>query len=207
MPDGAVRNWEHTFMHPSLQAVALHAFKRWRGHAATVLLPAAVLWMAVMTAPAWTQPLKQWKCTGRPDIAWDEQISGCTSAIKSGKLERKDLAAALVNRGSAYRARGELERAIQDYDQAIKLDPNDVEAFFRRGIAHGRRREFDSAIADFDRAIKLKPDHVGALYSRGLTYSNKGQWERAIQDYDQAIKLSPDNVMAITNRGNAYHQA
>jgi tetratricopeptide (TPR) repeat protein len=132
-----------------------------------VLLSAIVSSMAVTTVPAWTQTLKQWKCTGRPDIARDD------NAIKSGKLGGKDLAVAFAIRGSAYRAGGELRRAVQDYDQAAKLNPNDTDVFFRRGIAHGMLGNADRATDDFNQAIKLAPDHVGAFYSRGLTYSNK----------------------------------
>jgi tetratricopeptide (TPR) repeat protein len=191
---------DYTTFGPSTRPVAPYA----AASAMIVLLSAIVSSMAVTTVPAWTQTLKQWKCTGRPDVAWDEQISGCTNAIKSGKLGGKDLAVAFAIRGSAYRARGEPKRAVEDYDQAVKLNPHDADVFFRRGIAHGTLGDADRAMGDFDQAIKLEPDHVGALYSRGLTYSNKGQWERAIKDYDQAIKLSPNNVMAISNRGNAY---
>lgn len=169
----------------SARRVAPHA----AAPAMIVLLSAIVSSMAVTAVPAWTQTLKQWKCTVRPDVAWDEQITGCTNAIKSGKLGGKDLAVAFAIRGSAHRAGGELKRAVQDYDQAAKLNPNDTDVFFRRGIAHGMLGDADRAIDDFNQAIKLAPDHVGALYSRGLTYSNKGQWERAIKDYDQAIKL------------------
>jgi len=95
--------------------------------AVIVLLSAAVLSTAVMTVPAWTQTLKQWKCTGRPDVAADEQITGCTNAIKSGKLGGKDLAVAFAIRGSAHRARGDLKRAVEDYDQAVKLNPQDAD--------------------------------------------------------------------------------
>jgi len=106
--------------------------------------------MAVMTVPGWTQTLKQWKCTGRPDVAPDEQITGCTNAIKSGKLGGKDLAVAFAIRGSAHRARGDLKRAVEDYDQAVKLNPHDADVFFRRGVAHGMLGDADPAIDDFD---------------------------------------------------------
>jgi tetratricopeptide (TPR) repeat protein len=188
----------------SFSPSARPAAARTAGPAIIVLLLAIVSSMAVATVPAWSQTLTQWKCTGEPDIAPDARIAGCTNAIKSGKLAGKDLTAAFAIRGSAYRARGELKPALQDYDQAVKLDPHDADLWFRRGVAHGMLGDADRAIDDFDQAIKLVPDHVGALYSRGLTYSNKGRWARAIKDYDQAIKLRPNNVMAISNRGNAY---
>jgi tetratricopeptide (TPR) repeat protein len=184
---------------------ALHVFNGWRAPPALLLVSASVVW-SVMTAPAWGQNLKQWKCTGRPDIAWDDQVTGCTSAIKSGKLAGKDLALAFLNRGIAYRRQGDFEHAINDYGQAIKLNPGDADSYFNRGVANGMRGKLDTAIEDFDRAIKLKPDHVGALYSRGLTYSNEGQWGRAIQDYDRAIELDPGEAIPFNNRGSAYYQ-
>jgi len=94
----------------SARRVAPHA----AAPAMIVLLSAIVSSMAVTAVPAWTQTLKQWKCTVRPDVAWDEQITGCTNAIKSGKLGGKDLAVAFAIRGSAHRAGGELKRAVQD---------------------------------------------------------------------------------------------
>jgi tetratricopeptide (TPR) repeat protein len=144
---------------PSARPAAPHA----AAFAMIVLLSAIVSSMAVTTVPAWTQTLKQWKCTGGADVAADEQIIGCTNAIKSGKLGGKDLAAGFAIRGSAYRARGELKRAVQDYDQAVKLSPHDAELFFRRGVAHGMLGDADRAIDDFNQAIKLEPDHVRAL--------------------------------------------
>jgi tetratricopeptide (TPR) repeat protein len=159
-----------------------------------LMLSAATLELASMNAPVVAQT-NALKCTGNPDIPWNEQIVGCTNAIKSGRYTGKDLAAIFNGRGTAYRAMGDFDRAIQDYDQAIKLNPNDTNAFYYRGIANGMRGEAERAIQDFDQA---------AWYSRGLTYSNKGLWDRAIQDYDEAIKLDPNYVRAISNRGNAY---
>jgi tetratricopeptide (TPR) repeat protein len=124
--------------------------------------------------PTSAQALNQWKCTGKPDFSPEEQITGCSGAIRSGKLVGKDLAAAFTIRGSAYRVHGDLKRSVEDYNQAAKLDPKNADIFYRRGIALGMSGEADRAIGDFDQAIKLEPDHVGALYSRGLTHSNKG---------------------------------
>ena len=156
------------------------------------MLSATTLELASMNASALPQSLNDWKCTGNADIPWDEQIVGCSNAIKSGRYTGKDLAAAFNDRGAAYRVTGDFDHAIQDYNQAIKLNPNDATAFYYRGIANGMRGQSDRAIQDFSQAIKINPNHVGALYSRGLTYSNKGLWDRAIQDYDEAIKLSPN---------------
>src|SRR5882757_756802 len=100
-----------------------------------LMLSATTLELASMNAPALAQTLNDWKCTGNPDIPWDEQIVGCTNAIKSGRYTGKDLAAAFINRGKAYQAKGDVDRAIADYDQAIRLDLNSARAFNARGGA------------------------------------------------------------------------
>jgi tetratricopeptide (TPR) repeat protein len=135
--------------------------------------------------------------------AGDEAIGACTRAIKSGTYNGKTLALAYSNRGVEWRAKGDLARAIADYNEAIKTDPQQPAAYNNRGIAHAAAVDYDKAIADYDKAIELNPTYASALNNRGLAYFNNGQKERAIADYDAAIKIEPDAVR-LNNRGNAY---
>src|SRR5208282_6048350 len=128
---------------------------RWRMFAGAAMLAATVLALASMTAPAPAQSLKDSKCTGNPDIPWDEQIAGCTDAITSGKFSEKGLGAAFNNRGNAYAAKSDLDRAISDYDQAIRLDPYYVTAFINRGNVYFVTKDAGRAIADYTEAIRL----------------------------------------------------
>src|ERR1700722_2556300 len=98
-----------------------------RGLAGTATLAATAL--ALMTAPVAAQTLRDAKCTGSANIPWDEQIAGCSSAIESGQFPEKGRAVAFSNRGNAYLAKADLDRAIADYDQAIRLNPNYAFAF------------------------------------------------------------------------------
>jgi tetratricopeptide (TPR) repeat protein len=90
-------------------------------------------------------------------VSLDQQISGCSAEILSGTLPNSDLAIAYSNRGSAYSDKGQLDRAIQDYDQAIMLDPSNAIAHYNRGIAYSAKGQLDPAIRDYDQAIKLDP--------------------------------------------------
>ncbi len=65
----------------------------------------------------------------------DLQISGCTAVIGSGQYSGRNLAIAYNNRGIAYDDLGEYRRAIEDYDRALRLDPDDALAYNNRGIA------------------------------------------------------------------------
>jgi tetratricopeptide (TPR) repeat protein len=101
----------------------------WRALAGIVMLSTTVLGPAFMAAPALAQVLKDWKCTGDTDIPWAEQVIGCSNAINSGKFTGEQLAAAFNNRGGAYGATGDLDHALTDFNQAIRVDPNAAFAY------------------------------------------------------------------------------
>ena len=116
-------------------------------------------------------------------------MAACDRAISSGELTGRALALAHSNRGVEWTARGDVARAIADYDQAIQHDPSQAAAFHNRGIARASKRDFDGAIADYDEAIRRNPKYASAFGRRGLAYFSKGDLDRAISDYDQSIRL------------------
>ena len=135
----------------------------------------------------------------------DVAIVACTSAISSGRLQGHDLAAAYNNRGFAYMANGDYERAIDDYNQAIELDPKYAFAYNDRGVAYYGKGDYDSAITDYNQAIQLDPKYAAAYYHRGNAYYGKKDYDGAITDYNQAIQLDPKHAVAYYCRGNAYY--
>ena len=151
-------------------------------------------------APNYAQ-LRSW-CYERANF--DQRLEGCAAVIDGRREPPESLAEAFRNRGIAYAGKSQFDRAIQDYDQAIKLKPDSSPAYFDRGIAHFRKGQYDLSIQDYDQAIRLKPDNAYAYNNRGNDYQLKGQYDRAIQDFDQAIKLNPNYLFALNNRGKAY---
>src|SRR3977135_3128393 len=104
--------------------------------AGSAMLSWAILSPGWLLTPALAQTLVERHCTGKPDIPDDQQIVACSDAIKSGSFAGKDLAAALSNRGRAYRGKGDFDRAIADYDQAIPVDPGSAVSFYGCGVAY-----------------------------------------------------------------------
>src|SRR5215207_2933712 len=70
------------------------------------------------------------------------------------------------NRGNAWADKREFDKAIKDYDEAIRLDPKYADAFNNRGLAWAGKREFDKAIKDYDEAIRLDPKEAIVFYNR-----------------------------------------
>ena len=83
-------------------------------------------------------------------------------------------ARAYYDRAVAYAAKPDLDEALTDYTEAIRLKPDLAEAYWGRGKIYEKKRDHVRAIADYDRAIRLKPDLAGAYCSRGNAYDNKG---------------------------------
>jgi len=135
-------------------------------------------------------------------------LSACasqpTSVPPSSALVPLDTAQAYVQRGDTAADSHEYERAIADYTQAIRMQPDYAEAYNNRGYAYYWQGQYPNAIADYDRAIALRPTYPYAYNNRGAAYMASGDSERAISDFDQAIQQQPDSVQAYTNRANAY---
>jgi tetratricopeptide (TPR) repeat protein len=107
-------------------------------------------------------------------------------------------------RGMAFERTGRLDKAIEDYDRAIALDPSYYQAFLGRGAIFRETGRLDKAIEDYDRAIALNPAYDQAFFGRGATFEKMGKFDSAIEDYGRAIALNPENYEAYNNRGMQY---
>lgn len=94
-------------------------------------------------------------------------------------------------RGIANFQSFEFKNAQHDFERAVELKPDWVEAIFHRGIVRVVRGRYDDAIEDFDRVIDLEPKHAAAYYNRGRLRYWKGQAEAAIADFKTARQLDP----------------
>lgn len=126
-------------------------------------------------------------------------IEACTSVIFLDPTND----GAFINRGIAYRRIGDLERALSDYNEAIRLNPLAADAFNNRGNAYKELDQFDRAIQDYDEAIRLNPHYAHAYNNRGVIFLESGRPDRAADDFDQAIGCDPAYANAFRNRGLA----
>lgn len=105
------------------------------------------------------------------------------------------------NRGNAYDDKGVYDKAIDDYNHAIELRPDEVIAYNNRGVAYSKIGDYRKAMKDYNQAIRIKPNYVEAYNNRGNVYSAIGNYQKAIDDYTYAISLRPDYAEAYYNRG------
>jgi lipoprotein NlpI len=186
---------------PAAQPVASAKKKRnaRRTPAETPAAPAA--------ADAATKPAK---ATARDVVACaqdrvaDLAIAGCTRIIEDAKQKPKARGVAFYNRGNAHVLKGDHDKAIADFDEALKLEPKNASIYNNRGNARGDKGESDAATADFEAAIKINPRYAAAYFNRGNALAAKGETERALKDYDAAIKNNKRSVNAYIARGALF---
>lgn len=99
----------------------------------------------------------------------------------------------LATRQRAY------NRAIQDFDKVLVIEPDNVEALIARGDAFSQLGNTGRALADLNRAVALAPNDATAYLARGLAESRRGNRTAAVQDYEEALKRDPRRVDALVN--------
>jgi tetratricopeptide (TPR) repeat protein len=118
-----------------------------------------------------------------------------------------NLLQAHLDRGDAFRAKGNYDQAMADYNTARELDPNSPAPYYSRGIAYVDQRKYDEAIADFTKAIQFNKQWQ-YLFERGRAYCQNGQFQEAIADLTAASDGGADNqhVLLLIHlyRGKAY---
>jgi len=161
----------------------------------------AVLFVVTAVMPPWPAAADDADLCSKE--SGDAAIAACGRAITSGIYNGNNLANLFLNRGVEYSSKGDNDRAIQDYDQAIRLNPKHANTFYNRGVAYRSKGQYDRAIADYDQAIRLNPQDADFFFERGVAYGLKGQYDRAISNYNEAIRLDPQHASAIKYRQEA----
>lgn len=136
---------------------------------------------------------------GQGTVEPAEQETACSAVIKLGGA-KENLAIAYSNRGNSFLRRGQNDKAIQDYDQAIGLDPRLADAYRNRGAAWFNLSAYDKALPDYEIAIRLDPREPGGYADRCSVYAMTGKPKEAKADCDKALDLDPVYMEAMAWR-------
>lgn len=111
-----------------------------------------------------------------------------------------DTAIAYNNRGSKYMEIGELRLALDDLNQAVRLNPKYKDAYFNRALLFTQTRQYERAISDLSIIIGLDSRHLESYNNRGFLHFSENKLTEAIYDFTQALKIDPNYIQARLNR-------
>ena len=101
------------------------------------------------------------------------------------------------------KTRDTLLLALQDYNRAIEILPNNGEFLINRGATHARLGDIDRAIADINEGLKYKPDHAVGYLNRSVLYNGQGKIQEALDDINSYLRLNPYNADLWYEKGRA----
>lgn len=107
-----------------------------------------VLGILSFASPVGAQDMSQqwaWCLNEAQAFTADQSIGGCTAVIQAARDVPANMAIAFNGRGNGHAAKGQPDRAIADYDQAIRLNPNYAAPHYNRGSVHLNTAQYGRA--------------------------------------------------------------
>lgn len=153
-----------------------------------ILFPAAIALFIMMSVVTWKQ-CGYWKNNF-------SLFSHAVQVTQNNFLAHTDL-------GLAFFEKGNIEKALDHYNKAIFMKPDD-RAYNNRGIAYVALRQYWLAVEDFNNAIRMHRAFAQYHFNRGYTYDLLDQYPLAIEDYTMAIHLRPAFARFYYNRGCSF---
>jgi tetratricopeptide (TPR) repeat protein len=118
-----------------------------------------------------------------------------------------------ANDGNFYRERGiaayrngDFLGAIGNFDEAIRLNPDDAQSYNSRGNVWDELGIFERALADYDEAIRIDPNNPAVFHDRAILWQRKGELDKALVDLDRAIRFSFADANLYCDRGLIWYQ-
>jgi tetratricopeptide (TPR) repeat protein len=139
--------------------------------------------------------------------AYQESLDTCDKTLEllgESPLLAQWRSMMLYSRGVALRMLGELNKAIETFSEALDLNPDFGDAYFRRGICYQVLGEEKLAAADFAQAAIIAYDDPRPRLWAGIAHAEMHDYYAALASYSQAIAISDRYTLAYVNRGLTY---
>lgn len=136
----------------------------------------------------------------RRNYIWKDEIALWSDV--SSKSPRK--ARARYNLGFSYFNNGNLEKAIEEFQSALKINPYYIDASYSLGNVYLQKGQIEKAAIEYRNTIRLNPMHVEARNNLGVIYLQQGQIDKALEEF-KALLIFGNNTPSVHNNiGEAY---
>ncbi|HET9551804.1 MAG TPA: tetratricopeptide repeat protein [Anaeromyxobacteraceae bacterium] len=140
---------------------------------------------------------------GAPAGQSPQQVAELTQRIDMNlRIVAKDPknVAAWIALGNDYFDTRQLQKSIDAYGEALKLQPGNPDVLTDQGVMYEQQGNFDQALANFEQANKIAPTHVQSLYNIGVVYSHKKDAAKAAAAWRKVIETAPTSPQAAEAR-------
>ena len=162
----------------------------WKG-SRRLILGSAVCVVGILAALTWHQT----KIYDNLETLWRDTLAKNPAAWMAHN-----------NLGALLARQGKLTEAIEQYERALQLKPDEAEAYTNLGGVLARQGKLTEAVQNCERALQLEPDYAEAYYNLAVALAAQGKLPEAIKDYQRALQLKPDYPEACNNLGVALSE-
>jgi tetratricopeptide (TPR) repeat protein len=137
--------------------------------------------------PKFTEAYNNLGATYLKQERWEEAIEAFQKVTVDLTYPRPEVP--FTNIGFAYQRQGELIKAIEYYDQAIRYNVKYDLAYLNRGLAYKELRRLDNAANDFQKVVELRPNSAQAYYNLGLVRRDQLEGRKAIEAFQKVVEI------------------
>lgn len=130
-------------------------------------------------------------------------VEDFTAAIKSKHYKTNEVFRFYISRGNTFKLLNLPDKAMEDYNKGIEMNPDYAEAYYNRGNLKAKTKDFVGAMNDYKKAIVLNPEFHPAYTQLGTLKAMMNQMDEAMQYFNKALEIKPDFTEALLNRGIA----
>ena len=110
------------------------------------------------------------------------------------------------SRSRVYALQENYEKALEDLNTALSLEPDNSFAYFNRALIRYNKDDLTGALDDLEHVLEEDKGNALTLYNRALIRTQIGDYNNALDDYDMVISINPNNVLAYYNRAALFIQ-
>jgi len=132
---------------------------------------------------------------------FNREIRGLIEIDTKKIQENPDNDELYVSRAGSYGMLKENDKAIADYNEAIRINPKNADAYALRGGLYNTMEKRDKGIIDLNEAIRIDPNCQRAYSLRGCYYHDKKEFDKSIADLEKALELNSDDNISFTVLG------
>ena len=106
----------------------------------------------------------------------------------------------LILNASHALSQNDLDSALSNYDQILKIDPKNTVALGNKGVVLANMQRYNESIPFFDQILKIDPNNVDALNNKAAALIKLGKYDDAALNFDKVLQIDPKNKVALSNK-------
>ena len=148
----------------------------------------------------------------KPITRWSDRDEAFHDVVKEISLVLKDLLVSLktkrdwLDEGTSFHNLKRYDEALAAFEQALRFDPNYIEAHQKKGTTLNNLKRYDEALEAFEQAISLDPKGVPPYLAKGHALNALKRYDEAFTTFEQAIHLNPNLASAYIGKDEALQQ-